>query len=139
APHPPHSVPLREMLRRRRAAGGPAEDTFRTLVGLELRPRRARDAATLWALVGQEQGQQARDALWSHPDVFPSTADLDSPTDFLQRRAASAEESSEIDAALEALLDGTLGTASPEDEDEDDGEGRRPGGAGDDDEGRGGR
>src|SRR5699024_5477861 len=123
--------------RRRRAAGGPAEDTFRTLVGLELRPRRARDAATLWALVGQEQGQQARDALWSHPDVFPSTADLDSPTDFLQRRAASAEESSEIDAALEALLDGTLGTASPEDE--DDGEGRRPGGDGDDDEGRGGR
>ncbi|WP_022917585.1 zinc-dependent metalloprotease [Ruania albidiflava] len=116
APHLPHAVPLREMLRRRRAAGGPAEDTFRTLVGLELRPRRARDAATLWALVGTKQGSEARDALWSHPDVFPSTADLDSPTDFLQRRAASAEETSEIDAALEALLDGTLGTeTSPAD------------------------
>lgn len=133
APHLPHAVPLREMLRRRRAAGGPAEDTFRTLVGLELRPRRARDAATLWALVGREQGQQARDLLWSHPDVFPTTADLDSPTDFLQRRAASAEESSQIDAALEALLDGTLGEA-PENSGDD---GRQPG-SGDEPNDRGG-
>lgn len=114
APHLPHAVPLREMLRRRRAAGGPAEDTFRTLVGLELRPRRARDAATLWAIVAQEQGQHARDQLWSHPDLFPTAADLDSPTDFLERRAASDAESSEIDAALEAMLDGTLGTETPD-------------------------
>ena len=114
APHLPHAVPLREMLRRRRAAGGPAEDTFGTLVGLELRPRRARDAATLWAIVAQEKGQHDRDELWSHPDLFPTAADLDSPTDFLQRRAARDAESSEIDAALEAMLDGTLGTATPD-------------------------
>ena len=48
-PHLPHTAALREMIRRRRAAGGPAEDTFATLVGLELRPRRSRDAAGLWA------------------------------------------------------------------------------------------
>jgi putative hydrolase len=37
---------LQEAFRRRRAAGGPAEQTFASLVGLELRPRRLRDAST---------------------------------------------------------------------------------------------
>src|SRR5690606_36779359 len=41
APHLPHAVPLREMLR----VGGPAEDTVKQPGGLELRPRRARAAA----------------------------------------------------------------------------------------------
>ena len=41
---PGHSA-LAETMRRRRASGGPAEQTFATLVGLELRPRRLRDAA----------------------------------------------------------------------------------------------
>ena len=45
----PEPQRLRETTRRRRAAGGPAEQAFATLVGLELRPRRLRDAAALWA------------------------------------------------------------------------------------------
>ncbi|HWU19987.1 MAG TPA: zinc-dependent metalloprotease [Nocardioides sp.] len=40
----PAAAKLQEAFRRRRAAGGPAEQTFATLVGLELRPRRLRDA-----------------------------------------------------------------------------------------------
>jgi len=80
------------------------------LVGLELRPRRARDAATLWATIARERGTAARDEFWAHPDVIPSPEDLDSPTEFLARREASAAEESEIDAALAAMLDGTLGT-----------------------------
>ena len=40
---------LGEAFRRRRAAGGPAEQTFAALVGLELRPRRLREAGVLWA------------------------------------------------------------------------------------------
>ena len=36
---------VREALRRRRATAGPAEKTFSTLVGLQLNPRRLRDAA----------------------------------------------------------------------------------------------
>src|SRR3954451_16662466 len=43
---PGHSA-LTETIRRRRASGGPAEQTFATLVGLQLRPRRLRDAATV--------------------------------------------------------------------------------------------
>ena len=55
-PHLPHTVALREMIRRRRAAGGPAEQTFANLVGLELRPRRPRDAAALWAQITRDNG-----------------------------------------------------------------------------------
>src|SRR6202042_1676534 len=44
----PGAAALGETPRRRRATGGPAEQTFATLVGLELRPRKLREAATLW-------------------------------------------------------------------------------------------
>ncbi|MGH3371037.1 MAG: zinc-dependent metalloprotease, partial [Nocardioidaceae bacterium] len=41
----PSAAKLQEAVRRRRASGGPAESTFAALVGLELRPRRLRDAS----------------------------------------------------------------------------------------------
>ena len=44
----PKSGAIAETVRRRRAAGGPAESAFSTLVGLELRPRRLREAAAMW-------------------------------------------------------------------------------------------
>ena len=47
----PNGAALTEIVRRRRAAGGPAESALKSLVGLELRPRRTRDAANLWAAV----------------------------------------------------------------------------------------
>jgi putative hydrolase len=103
-PHLPHSVPLREMMRRRRAAGGPAEQTFSNLVGLELRPRRLRDAATLWAQIARDGGQSARDAVWAHPDLMPTSQDLDDPAGYSARRAAAADESSSLDAALADIL-----------------------------------
>ncbi len=40
----------------RRAAGGPAEDTFSALLGLTLRPRRLRDAADMWATLTAPPG-----------------------------------------------------------------------------------
>src|SRR5690606_15359188 len=64
----PSVAALAEMLRRRRATGGPAERTFATLVGLELRPRRLREAAALWKALGDARGTEGRDAVWNHPD-----------------------------------------------------------------------
>jgi putative hydrolase len=81
----PGADALRETLRRRRATGGPAEQTFATLVGLELRPRRMRAASTLWKMVGDQHGIEKRDALWSHPDLMPTAEDLDEPLDFSAR------------------------------------------------------
>ncbi|KAE8764121.1 zinc-dependent metalloprotease, partial [Georgenia thermotolerans] len=108
APHLPHAVPLREMLRRRRATGGPAEQTFAALVGLELRPRRLREAATLWARLGAARGIADRDRLWSHPDLMPTPEELDNPEGFVAGRQAARAAEQDVDAALAALLDGTL-------------------------------
>lgn len=76
---------LRETLRRRRATGGPAERTFATLVGLELRPRRLRDAASLWQQLRSDGDIDARDGLWEHPDLLPTAEDLDDVAGFLSR------------------------------------------------------
>src|SRR5690606_27453697 len=60
----PAAGALAEAFRRRRATGGPAEETFATLVGLELRPRRLRDAANLWSALRDRRGAEARDTAW---------------------------------------------------------------------------
>ncbi|MGI5339928.1 zinc-dependent metalloprotease [Streptomyces sp. CA-181903] len=85
APHLPSAGALRETLRRRRATGGPAEQTFATLIGLELRPRRLRDASRLWASLTDARGAEGRDALWEHPDMLPTAGDLDDPDGFVHR------------------------------------------------------
>lgn len=113
--HLPHTVALREMLRRRRAAGGPAEDTFKTLVGLELRPRRSREAARLWQLIAQEGGPATRDAVWDHPDLLPTAEDLDDPTGYAPRRAAAGEEHADVDRALAEIFGDRPDDAGPED------------------------
>jgi putative hydrolase len=78
-----HSVALAEAIRRRRASGGPAERTFATLVGLEMRPRLLREAAALWTGVTQLRGIEGRDAMWAHPDLLPTSDDLENPDAFL--------------------------------------------------------
>lgn len=70
------AVALDEAFRRRRAAGGPAEKLFAGLIGLELQPKRMREAAQLWEKLTELKGQTARDEIWQHPDLLPSPADL---------------------------------------------------------------
>ena len=78
----PDAVRLAETFRRRRAAGGPAEQTFAALVGLELRPRRLREATALWAALAEHRGVEGRDAVWGHPDLLPSDDDFADPEAF---------------------------------------------------------
>ena len=103
----PHAGQLRETVRRRRAAGGPAEQTFATLVGLQLRPRRLREAAALWAALTAARGIEGRDALWDHPDLLPGADDLDDPEAWAAgagRAGADAETGAQDwDAGLQAL------------------------------------
>lgn len=75
----PAASALGEAMRRRRAAMGPAERTFANLVGLELRPRRLRDAGRLWAAL---RAKGDRESLWQHPDLLPNATDLDDPEAF---------------------------------------------------------
>lgn len=116
SPHLPHTTALRETMRRRRAAGGPAEEIFATLVGLELRPRRSRDAAALWSTLAAEGGTAAREAVWDHPDLLPTAEDLDDPAGYRSRRDAEAVESADLDRALAEIF-GTGGDAADGDGD----------------------
>lgn len=99
----PAAGPLAETVRRRRAAGGPAEQVFASLVGLELRPRRTRDAANLWAALRADRGVDGRDAVWQHPDTMPTAHDLDDPLGFVS--GDSGSEHDDLDAELAKLLD----------------------------------
>ncbi|MGF0226459.1 zinc-dependent metalloprotease [Dietzia natronolimnaea] len=95
----PSADKLREMWLRRRATGGAAEQAFAGLVGLELRPRKAREASELWRRVGEAVGTDRRDGLWSHPDLLPVGEDLENPA-----------------AVIDRLLDETTGDQSGVDE-----------------------
>lgn len=118
----PKSDAIAESIRRRRASGGPAESAFATLVGLELRPRRLREATAMWRAVTEAVGVERRDALWSHPDILPTAADLDDPSALIARLTGTDTSESaaddEFDQALEQLLRGETPTAPGESGDE---------------------
>ncbi|MGV0790121.1 zinc-dependent metalloprotease [Mycolicibacterium sp. XJ2] len=112
----PGTSALAEMLRRRRATGGPAEQTFATLVGLELRPRKMREAAALWERLTEAVGSDRRDAVWQHPDLLPSAKDLDEPAGFIDRMIGG--DTSGMDSAIEeAIADLEKDIQKPDDDD----------------------
>jgi putative hydrolase len=111
----PKSGAIAESVRRRRAAGGPAESAFATLVGLELRPRRPREAAAMWQAVQDAVGAEARDALWAHPDIIPNDADIDDPAALVARLQGGTPEPDDVDQALEDLLNDESGDRPKED------------------------
>ncbi|MCG7308444.1 zinc-dependent metalloprotease [Brachybacterium sp. ACRRE] len=109
---------LREVLRRRRASGSPAEEMLSKTVGIELRPRRVREALAWWESVLDTEGEQARDGKWAHPDLLPDVAVLsgrpqapatDAPALAADGQSEEAEEAmalpDDIDAELAKLLD----------------------------------
>jgi putative hydrolase len=100
----PKSVAIAETVKRRRASGGPAESAFATLVGLELRPRRLREAAAMWRAVTDAVGAEKRDALWSQPDLIPSSDEIDFPSLLIDRLTGVAAAPDDIDQAIEDLL-----------------------------------
>jgi putative hydrolase len=109
----PTAERIAEAVRRRRAVGGPAEQALGSLVGLELRPRRMREAAAMWRAVTDAVGVNARDALWDYPDLMPTSEDIDDPSALvarLQARARGEEPARDaMDDALEQLLAGEQG------------------------------
>lgn len=105
----PKADAIAESVRRRRAAGGPAEQAFATLVGLELRPRRLREAAAMWQAVQDAVGAAGRDGLWAHPDILPGDPDIDDPTALVARLTGGVPERDDVDQALEDLLNDETG------------------------------
>jgi putative hydrolase len=73
---------LRETLRRRRAISSPAQQLFSSLFGLEVSPRRSREASAFWFHIRQLRDIAARDQIWS--GILPTTDELANPEGFLQ-------------------------------------------------------
>ncbi|WP_033401678.1 zinc-dependent metalloprotease [Actinopolyspora mortivallis] len=124
----PGAEALGETIRRRRASGGPAEQTFATLVGLQLRPRRLRAAASLWRILTERHGVTSRDRVWDHPDLLPDASDLDEPLDFAERWGGGNEDLDDPIAAIRRAEAEESGHGDGSDSGEEDA------GRGDDDE-----
>jgi hypothetical protein len=91
----------------------------------------------MWSQVTDAVGDEERDRLWSHPDLLPTSDDIDDPSALVARLTASASgvqpEYDELDEAIAAMLsgrdidaagDGDAGSA--DDHSGDDDEGPRP-------------
>jgi putative hydrolase len=114
----PNLARLGEAFRRRRAAGGPAEQTFAALVGLEMRPRRLREATKLWEELTHYRGVSGRDSLWGHPDLMPTDDDFADPQAYAQAQVALSDLG-DFDADLRKLTEGDSGSGDDERKDED--------------------
>jgi putative hydrolase len=84
----PHSQALREMSRRKRATDGPLQRVFAALLGLEVSPRMARDAAQFFRIQGELHGSDYRDGLWESIGSLPLSEELESPELFKAGRSA---------------------------------------------------
>ena len=77
----PSITALRELHRRRRAATSPSQELFKTMLGLEVSPKLAREASAFWSRIREIKGTSARDQIWS--GILPSATELLAPDLFL--------------------------------------------------------
>lgn len=96
---------IREALRRRTTMKSDSENALSQLIGIDLTPTRLRDAAALFTYLDSEQGAQARDAVFSHPDALPTSADLDDPLGYTERHEEASQTEDDMDEALRRLLE----------------------------------
>lgn len=77
----PAITQLREMYRRQRATNAPAQQLFKSLLGLEVSPKLTREASAFWQKVRESKDVATRDALWS--GILPNADELLDPVAFL--------------------------------------------------------
>ena len=82
----PSMIKLRETQQRRRATNSPTQQLFATLVGLEVSPRRTREAITFWEKIATLKDIQSRDQIWDESFLLPTAKDLNDPEGFLKAR-----------------------------------------------------
>ncbi|NBU57662.1 MAG: hypothetical protein EBS25_04235 [Actinobacteria bacterium] len=77
----PALTQLREMYRRQRATNAPSQQLFKSLLGLEVTPKLAREASAFWQKIREVKDISARDQIWS--GILPNAAELLEPEKFL--------------------------------------------------------
>jgi putative hydrolase len=99
----PRAQAIAEVVMRKRASVGPAEKTFLTLIGLELRPRKLREASSMWNQITDAVGIEKRDSIWSHPDLIPTSKDIEDPKTLIAKILSQGSDD-DMDRALRDLL-----------------------------------
>lgn len=74
---------LIENSRRRRATSSPMQQLFANLLGLEVSPRKMREASAFWGEVKKIRGSDGRDKCWEDPAFLPMPDDLSDVAAFL--------------------------------------------------------
>ena len=74
---------LIENSRRRRATNSPMQQLFANLLGLEVSPRKMREASAFWGEVKKIRGSDGRDKCWEDPAFLPMPDDLADVAAFL--------------------------------------------------------
>ena len=74
---------LIENSRRRRATNAPMQQLFANLLGLEVSPRKMREASTFWSEVKNLRGADGRDKCWEDAAFLPMPDDLSNVKAFL--------------------------------------------------------
>jgi uncharacterized protein (DUF2342 family) len=69
------------MYRRQRATNAPSQQLFKSLLGLEVTPKLAREASAFWQKVRESKDIAARDQIWS--GILPNADELMDPQGFL--------------------------------------------------------
>jgi len=75
---------LQEVVRRARATNSPTQQLFKSLLNLEVSPRRMRETAKFWGDVLQIAGIEERDHRWEDSALLPQASDLADPAVFLK-------------------------------------------------------
>jgi putative hydrolase len=74
---------LIENSRRRRATNSPMQQLFASLLGIEISPRKLREASAFWGEVKKLRGADGRDKCWEDPAFLPMPKDLADAKAFL--------------------------------------------------------
>ncbi|MFM8235903.1 MAG: zinc-dependent metalloprotease [Actinomycetota bacterium] len=82
----PSLVQLRETQQRRRATKSPTQELFATLVGLEVSPRRTREAIAFWEKIVELRDVKSRDEIWDESFLLPRADQLGDAEAFLKSR-----------------------------------------------------
>ncbi len=77
----PSITALRELHRRNRATSAPSQQLFKTMLGLEVSTKLAREASAFWSRIRELKGNSARDQIWS--GILPNANELLAPDLFL--------------------------------------------------------
>lgn len=82
----PSLIQLRETQQRRRATKSPTQEFFAALVGLEVSPRRTREAIAFWEKIVELKDVKSRDEIWDESFLLPRADQLGNAEGFLKSR-----------------------------------------------------